>query len=165
MLEDCIRGEMDGSREIARGGGGGSRANVGDVVVGFGFAGTLDCPGPEPESRFIMAAGAVGGDRSGRCVDALEVRTGSSRGAPASETRARACGGCECSARSALGPVGAWTGVLGEASARSFSGCAETSLIGGPSAGGALAGGTDGIGAASEPKAGTWGAEGGGECW
>lgn len=57
---------MEGSRDAARGPGGGSRAKVGDMFIEVGFIILCGSPEPEMESRLTMAAGAVGGDRSER---------------------------------------------------------------------------------------------------
>ena len=63
MLDACIRGEIERSRESDRGGGG-KREIVGDVDTVCGFGGPCDSIWPFNESRFAIAAGAVGGDRS-----------------------------------------------------------------------------------------------------
>jgi hypothetical protein len=71
---------MDGSFDEARGPGGGSRAKVGEDVIELGLTGICGSVGPDIESRLAIAAGAVGGDRSDRCVDARTARAGSSWG-------------------------------------------------------------------------------------
>lgn len=66
IVDDCIFGEIEVSRDDVRGPGGGSRAKVGDMLIEFDFVILWVSPRPETESRLAMAAGAVGGDRSER---------------------------------------------------------------------------------------------------
>ena len=74
MPDGCIRGDIEGSRDNARGAGGGIRAKVGEEVSEFDLPPPNPSLGPTPESGRVMAAGAVGGDTSGKWIDGLESR-------------------------------------------------------------------------------------------
>lgn len=78
IVDDCVLGEMEGSWDEACSPGGGSRAKVGDMFMEGGFVILCGSVVPEIESRFAMAAGAVGGDRSERWLYAWAARIGPS---------------------------------------------------------------------------------------
>lgn len=100
---------MDGSRDGARGAGGGIRGKVGEDVSEFDLAVVNESLVARAGSGLVMAAGAVGGDTSGKLTDALKLRGGKDCWLPVSRIlswRVRGSKECVVSARSALGPVG-----------------------------------------------------------
>ena len=173
MLDCCIRGDVCGPGDVAGPEGGWVLPSTGEVDPKGDLLtnGVSACP--NAASLLAMAAGAVGGERSGVCfcpvAEGAVVAFGA-RGAvsglpnvsmPSSRFTRGSCGCCGCcdccdccgGPRSAFGPVGGCTGAR-EGSLRSFSnltGDVPNELV---SAGG-FSVASPGARALTEPNAGT----------